>query len=86
MHYTTDRRAKLARRAARAAALQSTGPNPRRSTGFYTGPLTDIKPAGYSGRKGRRPGADKGQQGWNRSPYYATAVTIDPRWSATVNA
>lgn len=84
--HSADRRAKLARRAARAAMLQPTGPNSRRSTGFYVGPLTDIKPAGYSGRKGRRPGSDKGQKGWNRSPYYKTAATIDARWSATVNA
>ena len=54
--------------------------------GFYTGPLTSTAPAGFSGRKGKRPGADKGQRGWNTSPYYKNAVTVDSRWSATVNA
>lgn len=83
--HSTDRRAKLARRAARAAMLQPTGPNPHRSTGMYMGPLTPVSPAGFSGRKGRRPGADKGQRGWNNSPYYVNAVTVDSRWSKTVS-
>lgn len=70
----------------RAAVVRPAGPNPQRSTGFYTGPLTATAPAGFSGRKGKRPGADKGQRGWNNSPYYVNAVTVDSRWSATVNA
>lgn len=64
------------------AARASARPVSRNRSGMYVGPLTHVSPAGFSGRKGRRPGADKGQKGWDRSPYYKTGVTIDARWSA----
>lgn len=74
MQATQANRARIAERAASRPA--------RRGTGIYTGPLTEVAPAGFSARKSKRPGADKGQPGWNRTPYYKTAATIDSRWSA----
>ena len=51
-----------------------------------------IAPAGFVGRRskarmtGAQRSADGGRSLWTASPYYRTAATIDPRWSAQRSA
>ena len=65
--------------AARAAARRGSLPSER----ARLNPATPITATGHVGRKGKRPGSDKGQGEWRTtSPYFRTAATIDVRWSA----
>lgn len=65
--------------AARAASKRGSLPSER----ARLNPAAPVTGSGHVGRKGKRPGSDKGQGEWRTtSPYYSTAATVDVRWSA----
>lgn len=76
---------KRALSAARSAHRETVSRNTRNSVAVNPAMRreTIVQSTGVGPRKSRV--STKGQLGWNHSPYYKTATTIDSRWSATVS-
>lgn len=74
-------------RAVMAARAQA-NPSINKGPNFPLGMAEPVQSRhGKPGRRGKRPGSDKGQGLWRTtSPYYTTSATIDVRWSATRSA